>query len=229
MIREIDNELLQVMKNEYENYIGQRQIPSLKKQKSTQKKNFIENTQEEITNITTTEKSKIEEMCDIIEFKYIDAYNDWFQLIYALKSYNLKEIAIKLSKRSKKFEDPDNQFNRLWNDNNKDAIGKVFIYARISNEEKYNKILDDFQKSKNKNLLLNLYDRNNFKKYVNYIEKESQYVNWELLKNGRIIFIDSAMGTGKTFAIKEYITYFQNKIKEDYNNWKIKKNSIMTI
>jgi hypothetical protein len=218
-IREMDDELFLVMKNEYENYIGQKHIASSKKQKKTHKKNFIESTQEEITNITTTEKSKIEQMCDIINLKYIDAYNDWFQLVYALKSYNLKEIAINISKKSKKFEDADNQFDRLWNDNNKDSIGKVFIYARISDEEKYNKILDDFRKNKNKNLLLNLYDRNNFKKYVNYIQKESKYVDWELIKDGRIIFIDSAMGTGKTYAIKNYIKYFEKKIKQDHIDW----------
>ena len=46
----------------------------------------------------------------------------------------------------------------------------------MSNEEKYYEIIDEFQQNKNKNLLLDLYNRHNFKKYVNYIEKESQFV-----------------------------------------------------
>ena len=46
-------------------------------------------------------------------------------------------------------------------------------------------------------------------------------MDWELLKDGRIIFIDSAMGTGKTTAIKNYIKYFKNKINEDHKKWQM--------
>ena len=219
--RVMDDDLFNVLKTAYERYIEQKQIKSSNKQNINKTKTFIENTQEELIYLTSTEIAKIEKMCNIIDHKYIDTYLDWFQLIYSLKSYNLKEIAINLSKRSTKFEDSNNQFDRLWHNKNVDSIGKIFYYARMSNEERYYEIIDEFQQNKNKNLLLDLYNRHNFKKYVNYIEKESQFVDWELLKDGRIVFIDSAMGTGKTFAIKEYIKYTQHQLNENYKNWKI--------
>ena len=172
-VRVMDNKLFNFMKDAYETYIEEKQIKSSKEKIYINEKTFIENTQEQEINLSSTEINKIKAMCDIINDEYIDNYNDWFQLVYPLKSYNLKELAIDLSKRSIKFQDTNNQFYGLWNDKSTNSIGKIFNYARKSNEKKYFEVLDNLQHNKNKNLLLNLYDRNNFRKYVNYIEKET--------------------------------------------------------
>ena len=82
--RVMDDDLFNVLKTAYERYIEQKQIKSSNKQNINKTKTFIENTQEELIYLTSTEIAKIEKMCNIIDHKYIDTYIDWFQLIYSL-------------------------------------------------------------------------------------------------------------------------------------------------
>jgi phage/plasmid-associated DNA primase len=92
------------------------------------------------------ERSQIEQLCDIIDVEYLDSYNDWTRILWALKSDNEEanlKIAKKISQKSSKYD--EGGFWKVWN-SGKDQlkIGTVFYYARMSNETKFYDIQSEY-------------------------------------------------------------------------------------
>ena len=100
---------------------------------------------------------EIRETSEIIDIKYLDSYNDWIRILWSLKSQNEnnKEIALNISKKSTKFNNDD--FEKYWNQYNKEdiklTIGTLRYYAKLSDNEEYMKIRIKYNQSKINQLL----------------------------------------------------------------------------
>ena len=77
-----------------------------------------------------------------IDIRYLDDYQTWIKILWGLSSYkpfNLKDVAIEISKKSKKYN--EETFNNIWNQKmNKINIGTIYYYSKLSNPEKHNTI-----------------------------------------------------------------------------------------
>tara|TARA_R110002096_G_scaffold340087_1_gene533303 strand:+ start:2188 stop:4776 length:2589 start_codon:yes stop_codon:yes gene_type:complete len=81
--------------------------------------------------------SKIFKYADIIEVRFIDEYDSWLKLMWALKSEGEKAVAHYISQKSDKFK--ESEFNKRW-DNIEPlniSIGTLYYYAKISDKQAY--------------------------------------------------------------------------------------------
>lgn len=78
------------------------------------------------------------DIVDLIDIQYINDYNIWIKLVWALHNDNINniEIARNMSMKSSKYE--DESFNKLWNNAKEGCnIGTIHFYAMKSNLKKY--------------------------------------------------------------------------------------------
>ena len=74
----------------------------------------------------------------MIDIKYINEYDTWTKLVWALHNDNLNnyELARNMSMRSSKFD--DDFFSKLWSETRSGCgIGTIHYYAYHSNPKKY--------------------------------------------------------------------------------------------
>ncbi len=96
------------------------------------------------------QKEKIKEISQIIDDKYIckGSYNDWRNIIWALKSESesYKDIAMELSMRNMKAYDKDS-FEKVWETYKPGflTISSFYHYAKMSNETLYKEIITKHQ------------------------------------------------------------------------------------
>ena len=76
-----------------------------------------------------------------IDTKYIDCYDSWIKIVWAIKSCGeeYKDAAILLSSRSEKYTEEG--FNKIWNKNSKLTMGTLCYYSKLSNPSKFNRII----------------------------------------------------------------------------------------
>ena len=91
---------------------------------------------------------KILELGKIIKMEFINKYDDWYKIMWALhsESDDYKEVAREISKRSKTKYDDDG-FETMW-DNYKPGLismGSFYHYAKISDESSYKQIMTKYQ------------------------------------------------------------------------------------
>lgn len=157
-------------------------------------------------------------MC--LDNKRIDEYHNWISLIYMFKNFGMYDEIIKLSKKSKKFDDKSKQIidkifkNKTTPRNVKIiTIGTLIEWAKTDNLELTNKVfskyflslkldikhINDITQSRykinidfeeNNKLISN--EAHNF--FINYIDKSI---------NKTCIIMQSGTGTGKTYTINK--------------------------
>jgi phage/plasmid-associated DNA primase len=97
---------------------------------------------------TNINDEKIWELGQIIKMEFVNNYEDWLKIVWALQSESegYKEVARNISKRSKQKYD-DEGFDTAW-DNYKPGkvtIGTFYYYCKVSDEKKYNQIIAKYQ------------------------------------------------------------------------------------
>tara|TARA_R110000737_G_C14617241_1_gene492201 strand:+ start:27 stop:2423 length:2397 start_codon:yes stop_codon:yes gene_type:complete len=97
--------------------------------------------EEEETSTSGKSSDYLTNIVNNISLKYIDEYDAWIKLLFALKndSKNNYNLAKSMSKKSTKYD--DDKFNEIWNSSKSgNTIGTVHYYSRKSNELNYLKI-----------------------------------------------------------------------------------------
>jgi phage/plasmid-associated DNA primase len=88
--------------------------------------------------------SKNMEIVDLIDVKYIDEYDTWKRIVWAMKNENYtEEEAQSISKKSNKYDDKG--FSNVWDkapSNITVSQGTINYYAKLSNEKKYYEIIN---------------------------------------------------------------------------------------
>ena len=139
--------------------------------------------------ILNNNNKEIIELINIIKMDYIDCYDDWTKLIWSLKTNDLYEEAKILSQKSK-----------YWN------------------EEEFNKVYEDFKKSRN-NFSLNTFyyyaKLSNEKEFYNIKSKYHNFENIELLTDDDLskVFIKLY---GENYIYYDNKVYYFNGL-----NWQI--------
>jgi len=124
-------------------------LPSSKEQVKTEKKQSVaraniklEIPDEEFNN----EQKQYLSLGNIINMEYIDSYDSWTKIVWALGNDSVNNnysVAKAISKRSAKYK--EKSFNQLWdNSRGGNTIGTFFHYAKISNEKEYYKIRAEY-------------------------------------------------------------------------------------
>lgn len=100
-----------------------------------------------VVNISSPDSCKISELCRIIDDKYVcikGCYDDWRNILWALRSESedYKEIARKLSMRSRNLYDEDS-FERVWDSykHGNITIASFYYYAKESNPIAFREIV----------------------------------------------------------------------------------------
>lgn len=88
---------------------------------------------------------RVEFLIDLISLKYIDDYNHWIKIVWAIKNCGLDEsLALKMSKKSEKFD--VDSFDKIWENehygNTVVGIGTIHYYAKLSNPNSYRQTID---------------------------------------------------------------------------------------
>jgi len=160
------------------------------------------------TNTTINENNKkldtnyaeLQQIGDLISVEYLDDYNDWLRIIWALKSIDieLKDYAETLSKKSVKYK--KDSFEEYWEKGRigRLGIGTIYHYAKQSDEAKYNTI-----------------------RLMNFKNKSQDYISSD--DTLAEIFLNGNEGN---YIYKDEIvyTYFKNRWYEDKKEKKMKYN-----
>jgi phage/plasmid-associated DNA primase len=138
----VDNEIIELDEDELKEFMV---IPTTadKHAKDTSKK--VKNSKPRIPldlTALTPKQNEYFELGEILKLKYIDEYETWIKLVWALsndKEHNNYAIAKHISQRSEKYEEC--AFNTLWdNSRNGNTIGTFYYYAKESDLASYNRI-----------------------------------------------------------------------------------------
>jgi len=111
-------------------------------------KKVKENTEEEIN----YDVEKIREFAELIDMKYLDQYEDWLKILFAMRAIgeNVKEIARNISQKSTKYN--EKSFNNTWRQYQKHRYKKIgvntfFNYCKISNEKQFTELCKKYSHS----------------------------------------------------------------------------------
>ena len=170
-------------------------------------------------------------LCDIIDLKYIENYDDWFKIVCGLKDYH--EVAVYLSERSPLYKSVSRSSveEKHKTDCSYFSVGWLYYYAKLSNLYRFNEITNniyfenlnsdgeraDFFYKFFKDLFL--YDRK-FDSMYFYCEKINVNGEWILQKNNSHIktFIRLKLLHFGNYR-KDYVTQELNEL----NNYKIEQ------
>jgi len=179
----------------------------------------------------TYNESILFKLCDIINLKYIENYDDWFKIVCGLKDYH--EVAVYLSERSPLYKSVSRLSveEKHKNDCSGFTVGWLYHYAKESNIYKFNEITNniyfenlnsdgersDFFYKFFKDLFL--YDRK-FDTMYFHSEQINENGEWILQKNNSHIktFIRLKLLHFGNYR-KDYITQELNEL----NNYKIEQ------
>jgi hypothetical protein len=142
------------------------------KQKEINKK--IDNIPEELQQkIYNTNNKEIIELMNIINPNRADDYNSWYKIVGALKTENLKDVAMNFSKKSSKYN--DNDFEDFYNKQSPMSVGIIYNIAKEDNLTLYKSIINKY---KYDGLILRL---NDFKTILQLAEKMNKYLGNEMV------------------------------------------------
>lgn len=81
-------------------------------------------------------QKELDEIANLIDIKYLDNYNDWCKIVWALASEQQYDLSISISSKSTKFnlDSHDKIYNQA---NKKTTIATVYHYAKLSNKEDF--------------------------------------------------------------------------------------------
>mgnify|MGYP003115295927 CR=1 FL=1 len=105
-------------------------------------KKIIKKAQLKKTEINTD--NELNEICNLIDIKYLDNYYDWLRIVWALKFLDQKQIAIDISKKSKKYTEEG--FMNVWDNHKYDGITKstLYYYSKKSNIKEFQNIISKY-------------------------------------------------------------------------------------
>lgn len=107
--------------------------------------NEIKNNKMKASDEELEEETKLYQMSNIISLKYLDSYDDWIKIIWALRNDNENnyKLAKQISMKSTKYQ--EKCFNKIWNcaENYNITLGSLFHFAKISNEKEYFNIISN--------------------------------------------------------------------------------------
>jgi phage/plasmid-associated DNA primase len=147
-----------------------------------------------------TDYAELQQIGNLISVEYLDDYNDWLRIIWALKSIDieLKDYAETLSKKSVKYK--KDSFEEYWEKGRigRLGIGTIYHYAKQSDEANYNTI-----------------------RLMNFKNKSQDYISSD--DTLAEIFLNGNVGN---YIYKDEIvyTYFKNRWYEDKKKEKMKYN-----
>tara|TARA_R110000823_G_scaffold265121_1_gene385104 strand:+ start:333 stop:2561 length:2229 start_codon:yes stop_codon:yes gene_type:complete len=142
------------------------------KQKEINKK--IDNIPEELQQkIYNTNNKEIIELMNIINPNRADDYDSWYKIVGALKTENLKDVAMNFSKKSSKYN--DNDFEDFYNKQSPMSVGIIYNIAKEDNLTLYKSIINKY---KYDGLILRL---NDFKTILQLAEKMNKYLGNEMV------------------------------------------------
>jgi phage/plasmid-associated DNA primase len=105
--------------------------------------------------LTFNDNAKIQ-LVDLIDIKYIDNYDTWTRIIWAMREEGYTEHeAMIVSKKSHNYSQEG--FNSLWRrpfDKSPVTLGTLRYYAKLSNPEKYNELICDLKQSQGMSYIL---------------------------------------------------------------------------
>ena len=145
-------------------------IKPKKKQQHQTESDVVVSQGEEPTN--KKKYSEMIELANIIDIKFLDSYDDWMRIMWCMKfiSEELKETAIKISKKSSKYDEAG--FNNVW-DGTPDFQGitnaTLYYYAKKSNVNEFKKII--------RNYYLDNTDNNYAETFIKYEAENLVYKN----------------------------------------------------
>ena len=121
-------------------------------------------------NKTTQKNTEITELSNLISLEYIDNYQDWIKIVWALETENEYDLAKLISSKSDKWKVNKNggktgeeMFETLWNKNTGGvSLKTIHYYAKKSNETKYKEIQKKY-KSKEDDIKFALLKEKGFK------------------------------------------------------------------
>ena len=188
---------------------------------------FVEDKKIETNTIVDIKTINIEDKKDLIiglsmclDNKRIDEYHNWISLVYMFKNFGMYDEIIKLSKKSKKFDDKSKQIidkifkNKTTPRNVKIiTIGTLIEFAKIDNLELTNKVFSKYFISMKLDI-----------KHINEITQSRYKINIDFEENNKLIsdeahnffinsidksidktciIMQSGTGTGKTYTINK--------------------------
>ena len=108
------------------------------------KKEQVKKEQPKQQSISKTEIPKNMDIIELIDIQYLDDYDTWKRIVWAMKNegYTEKE-AQSISKKSQKYD--DDGFSKVWDkapSNITVSQGTLNYYAKLSNEKKYYEIIN---------------------------------------------------------------------------------------
>lgn len=89
----------------------------------------------------------LKELVDIahnIHLNYIDNYADWIKLVWSFSTIDEYDLSIEISKKSSKFDKKTH--DKIYGENkNKNTIGTIYHYSKMSDEETFNLIKEKYK------------------------------------------------------------------------------------
>jgi len=124
-------------------YINSVNPPTKQKKKIKVNVKKTNTSQIQATQIQATQIDKSCELLDLIDIKYLDAFDTWSKIMWGMKKegYSM-EVARQLSQKSSNYDDEG--FNNIWNkspNNITVSQGTINYYAKKSDESKYYEIV----------------------------------------------------------------------------------------
>jgi phage/plasmid-associated DNA primase len=160
---------------------------------------------------TSYKAKEIKAHCDNIAIEYIDNYESWTRLVWALKSIDDEKNAIEMSKRSSKYNEKD--FYKVWNGTMTSiSIGTLMYFSKLSNAENYSNI-----KSSNLEQIVEDAVNHGTSEYINKMfyeiyKEDFVYVEDDKMKyhyhyNG-VLWKHGKYAIEKAFTSKSFMSYF---------------------
>jgi phage/plasmid-associated DNA primase len=182
----------------------------------------------------------INELCDIINIKYIDCYSDWLRIVFSLASINNYELAKSVSMKSIKYE--DESFDRVYSSNKGlCTIGTIYYYAKLSNPTEYLKIIIKFNEKNIDNVIKSPTQENMARCFVELFGDDFIYTNDKIYYFNGIVWEESKLALRRKFTndftnlFLDKQIFYMNKMKlydadgDEYKNYKLKCDAIYKI
>jgi phage/plasmid-associated DNA primase len=169
------------------------------------------------TNTINTKSSSIDELKEkaaLIDIQYINAYKDWVNIVWALKSDGEANIdlARDISKRSPKYE--EEAFMKMWNGykrvNNAISIGTFNYYCKKSNPAEYNKLIAKYNAKDIDKVLKSPTQENIAACFCELFKDEMLYTNGEFYHFNGVVWEKSHTAIRRKF-VNEFTNIFINK------------------
>jgi hypothetical protein len=169
-------------------------------------------------NIKQNENAEVNEniksLTELIDVKYIDDFDSWLRIVWAMKEEGFTEDEIRtLSQKSSHYSDDGfkNAFDKAPS-NITVSQGTLNHYAKLSNKKKYLELMKEKHEHDKEILLKPLPELNNKPNVEDNDTYLSNIFTQEMYNKNDIIVLQSCCGTGKTYSVAKYVAEANDKV-----------------